>query len=170
LIQNRFFHSSIQEIELHVSEIHSLQDELREKILTSLNKSAAKIKNHEKNIQELDNTSSIVILSEHSPTKLISSHTKNILETSVSENLTPNDELSKFEAIRNQAEPLQSNIDARISDYGINSNLINHKKTVFNSLKEFLKYPDKNVDILIFILSFFIGGINFIFFLFLYWS
>jgi hypothetical protein len=40
MIQSRFFHSSIQEIELHVKEIHSLQGELREKILTSLNKSS----------------------------------------------------------------------------------------------------------------------------------
>jgi hypothetical protein len=146
MIQSRFFHSSIQEIELHVKEIHSLQGELREKILTSLNKSATKVKYNEKNIQGFSNTAPIVILSELSSTKLASSPTIDILEKSISEKLTSNNQLSKIEAGRNKFEPRQSNNNARISDYET-------------------KFPDKNIDILIFSLSFFIWGINLIFLL-----
>ena len=166
MIQSRFFHSSIQEIELHVKEIYSLQGELREKVLNSLNQPSTKIKNHEKNIKGLVNTSSILILSELSSTKLASSPTNDILENSTSEKLTSNNKLLKVEASRNQFDPRQPNNDARISDYGIDFNLSSGKKTDIDTSKEFLSFPEKNIDILIFSLSFFIWGINLIFLLF----
>ncbi len=49
MLQSRFFHSSLQELQLHIKEIYSLQDQLRQRVISNATNPKNKIKIHEVN-------------------------------------------------------------------------------------------------------------------------
>ena len=159
MIKNRFFHSSIQEIHLHVKEIYSLQDGLREKILNSPNKSTKKIIAQKKDSQELVKMLPVNISSEPRSTTVSSSPTNDVFETSSSENGLSNDELIKSRDTRNQIQQPQADNIAQRNHLGLNSAL-NDRKIVTDISKESSENSNKAYLKLVFFLLFLILGIT----------
>jgi hypothetical protein len=135
MIQSRFFHSSLKEIELNINEIYSLQSELRSKVLATANNPAKKILAQQTNFEALNSYESSSASSESSKNDfldLANVETKNYVEELTKNNFISIDE--KFY----QNNTIQTNSIFIKSDSEFKSNL-NEIHLGDTSSQEYLK-------------------------------
>ena len=154
MIQSRFFHSSLKEIELNIKEIYSLQSELRKRVLATTIKSAKIIPVQTTSFKGLD-------AGESSSAFSAASKKDEPFKSVISKN-THFTELSKQKLVSSQEKIDQGNIRQASARF-VRSDPKN--KSTFNGTKkgtqrsnDYLKEVKKINTILIFILVIFVFG------------